>query len=234
MTQPIDELDGREVERTEQVLVVADPSNIHISICLHIDISILRIGSLTGASYGGDTHLTSRKKLGVQPRSPHLWRKVGVVSVTTETDVMTEVLQHAYDAAVLALKNDCTRFVRTQDPSKAIMFYIYLAVMYEMPTYVEPRGVILRNDWQSIVFDGPGVDHDKDNYLTFGDDARCTLALNSNTKTNANGEQVKRFDISHTRLVSFLRQWEPHARTATRSTHMPAAAEGLSIGRHAE
>eukprot|EP01047_Picozoa_sp_COSAG01_P079471 COSAG01_NODE_15092_length_1374_cov_61.766458_2_plen_46_part_00 len=27
---------------------------------------------------------------------------------SAETDVMTEVLQYAYDAAVLALKNDCT------------------------------------------------------------------------------------------------------------------------------
>jgi transcriptional regulator of met regulon len=151
---------------------------------------------------------------------------------SAETDVMTEVLQRAYDAAVLALENDPTRFVRGEDPAKAIMFYIYLAVMYEMPTYVQPRGVILRNDWQSIVFDGPGVDHDKDNYLTFGDDARCTLTLNSNTKTNANGEQVKRFDISHTRLVEFLRQWEPHARamqnqtvkTKTRSIQVSARA----------
>jgi hypothetical protein len=57
-----------------------------------------------------------------------------------ETNVMTEVLQHAYDAALLALKNDCTRFVRGEDPAKAIMFYIYLACMYEMPTYVQPRG----------------------------------------------------------------------------------------------
>jgi hypothetical protein len=32
---------------------------------------------------------------------------------SSETDVMTKVLQHAYDAAVLALKNDCTRFVYT-------------------------------------------------------------------------------------------------------------------------
>jgi hypothetical protein len=151
---------------------------------------------------------------------------------SAETDVMTDVLQRAYDAAVLALENDPTRFVRGEDPAKAIMFYIYLAVMYEMPTYVQPRGVILRNDWQSIVFDGPGVDHDKDNYLTFGDDARCTLTLNSNTKTNANGEQVKRFDISHTRLVEFLRQWEPHARamqnqtvkTKTRSIQISARA----------
>jgi hypothetical protein len=152
---------------------------------------------------------------------------------SAETDVMTEVLQHAYDAAVLALKNDPTKFVRTEDPAKAIMFYIYLAVMYEMPTYVEPRGVILRNDWQSIVFDGPGVDHDKDNYLTFHEDGRCTLTLNSNTKTNAGGDKpVKKFDISHTRLVDFLKKWELHARkmqnqtvrTKTRSIQISARA----------
>jgi hypothetical protein len=115
----------------------------------------------------------------------------------------------------------------------SLMFYIYLACMYEMPTYVQPRGVILRNDWQSVLFDGPGVDHDKDNFLTFHEDDRCTLTLNSNTKTNADGDKpVKRFDISHTRLVDFLKQWEPHARamqnqtikTKTRSIQISARA----------
>jgi hypothetical protein len=79
-----------------------------------------------------------------------------------ESDVMAEALQHAYDRAVKSLESaNVTTFVSKGCPAEAIMFYLYLGCMYEMQTYIEPRGVILRNDWQTVLFDSPSVDLDR-------------------------------------------------------------------------
>jgi hypothetical protein len=130
-----------------------------------------------------------------------------------ESDVMAETLQHAYDRAVKSLESaDVTKFVSKGRPAEAVMFYIYLGCMYEMQTFIEPRGVILRNDWQSVVFDSPSVDHAKDNYITFTENDGCVLTLNSNTKTNKDGSApAKSFQIGGTRFAKFLKMWLPFA-----------------------
>jgi hypothetical protein len=119
-----------------------------------------------------------------------LWKKPRAMT-NQESDVMAETLQHSYDRAVKCLESaDVTSFVSKGRPAEAVIFYIYLGCMYEMQTFIEPRGVILRNDWQSVVFDSPSVDHAKDNYITFTENDGCVLTLNSNSKTNKDGSQL--------------------------------------------
>jgi hypothetical protein len=93
-----------------------------------------------------------------------------------------------------------------------VMFYIYLAVFFEMKTYVQDYpGVILRRDWSMVKFYNASVDRERDNFIEFEGD-ECTLYLNTNTKTNADGSAPrKQFPISGTRLAHFLKLWEPHA-----------------------
>eukprot|EP01047_Picozoa_sp_COSAG01_P076578 COSAG01_NODE_13492_length_1578_cov_0.942529_1_plen_465_part_01 len=143
-----------------------------------------------------------------------------------ESDVMAEALQHAYDRAVKSLESaDVTTFVSKGCPAEAIMFYLYLGCMYEMQTYIEPRGVILRNDWQTVLFDSPSVDHAKDNYVTFTEDG-CVLTLNSNTKTNKDGSApTKKFEIGGTRFAQFLKLWQPFAHQMQNQTFRTSSKE---------
>jgi hypothetical protein len=56
------------------------------------------------------------------------------------------------------------------------MFYIYLAVFFEMKTYVDdyPR-VILRRDWESVNFYNASVDREHDNFIEFKGDESWSI-----------------------------------------------------------
>eukprot|EP01047_Picozoa_sp_COSAG01_P078166 COSAG01_NODE_14338_length_1466_cov_1.808339_1_plen_447_part_00 len=88
----------------------------------------------------------------------------------SETEIVAKVLENAYDRAVKSLDNEPSAFVATGmsneegSPAEAVMFYIYLAVFFEMKTYVQDYpGVVLRRDWESVKFYNASVDREHDN-----------------------------------------------------------------------
>jgi hypothetical protein len=135
-----------------------------------------------------------------------------------KSNIMDEVLEDAYKRDVGCLKTDPSQYVQTGigstacSPAEPVIFYIYLAVFFEMKTYVQDYpGVILRRDWQTVKFYNATVDREKDNFVEFKGD-ECKLRLNSNTKTNPDGSQPrKEFSITGTRLAHVLKLWDRHA-----------------------
>jgi hypothetical protein len=142
----------------------------------------------------------------------------------SESEMVDKILDEAYQRAVQCLEKDPSTFVPSGlsnggSPAEAVMFYIYLAVFFEMKTYVDDYpGVILRRDWQSVQFYNATVDREKDNFIEFKED-QCILVLNTHTKTNPDGSLPRKvFKLTGTRLADFLRLWQPHAQKMQNQT----------------